>query len=61
MGFLAAFGAVGGVLAWIAGPSKGLLATAKDGDLPPFLAHTNNAGIQTHICMCQNQVVFTAG
>jgi amino acid transporter len=57
MGFLAAFGAVGGVLAWIAGPSKGLLATAKDGDLPPFLAHTNNAGVQTHILYIQGCIV----
>ncbi|MFC2093800.1 amino acid permease [Bacteroidota bacterium] len=57
MGFLAAFGAVGGVLAWIAGPSKGLLATAKDGDLPPFMAHTNKAGVQTHILFIQGGIV----
>ena len=57
MGFLTAFGAVGGVLAWIAGPSKGLLATAKDGELPPFMAYTNKAGVQTHILYIQGCIV----
>ena len=52
-----AFGAVAGVMAWIAGPSKGLLATAKDGALPPFLQHTNKNGIQTHILIVQGLIV----
>ena len=37
MALLIAFGAMGGVSTWAAGPSKGLLAAAQDGDLPPFL------------------------
>ncbi|MBC8525577.1 MAG: amino acid permease [Candidatus Cloacimonetes bacterium] len=57
IGFLVTFGAVGGVLAWIAGPSKGLLATAKDGDLPPFMQYTNKAGVQTHILFIQGAIV----
>lgn len=57
LGFLTAFGAVGGVLAWIAGPSKGLLATAKDGELPPFMSHTNSAGVQTNILYIQGIIV----
>jgi len=57
IGFLGVFGAVGGVVAWIAGPSKGLLATAKDGDLPPFLQHTNKNGVQTHILYIQGAIV----
>ncbi len=57
LGFLAAFGAIGGVTAWIAGPSKGLLATAKNGDLPPFLQYTNKNGIQTHILYVQGIIV----
>lgn len=57
MGFLAAFGAIGGVTAWIAGPSKGLLATAKDGELPPFLQYTNKNGVQTHILWIQGAIV----
>jgi amino acid transporter len=57
IGFLAAFGAIGGVTAWIAGPSKGLLSTAKDGVLPPFLQHTNKKGVQTHILYVQGSIV----
>ena len=57
IGFLVAFGAVGGVIAWIAGPSKGLLATAKDGELPPFMQYTNKHGVQTHILWIQGAIV----
>lgn len=57
LGLLIAFGALGGVLAWISGPSKGLLATAKNGEIPPFLAHTNKKGIQTHILIIQGLIV----
>jgi len=57
LGFLAAFGAIGGVTAWIAGPSKGLLATAKNGDLPPFLQRVNKNGVQTHILWIQGLIV----
>lgn len=57
MGFLVAFGAVGGVLAWIVGPSKGLLATAVDGDLPPFMAKTNKNGVQQNILLIQGLIV----
>ena len=57
LGLLIAFGALGGVLAWISGPSKGLLATAKNGEIPPFLAHTNKKGIQTHILWVQGLIV----
>ncbi|MBN2689754.1 MAG: amino acid permease [Gammaproteobacteria bacterium] len=57
LGLLIAFGSLGGVLAWISGPSKGLLATAKNGEIPPFLAHTNKNGIQTHILFIQAVIV----
>ncbi len=57
IGFLVAFGAVGAVTAWIIGPSKGLLATAKDGDLPPFLARTNDNGVPTRILFIQGLIV----
>ncbi len=56
-GLFIAFGAIGGVMAWISGPSKGLLATAKEGEIPPFLAHTNKKGIQTHILFVQGLIV----
>ncbi len=59
IGFLIAFGAIGAVTPWIVGPSKGLLATAEDGDLPPFLAHTNVNGVPTHILFVQGLIVTT--
>jgi len=57
IGFLLAFGALAGVLAWIAGPSKGLLATATDGDLPPFMARLNKFGVQRNILIIQGTIV----
>ncbi len=57
IGALVAFGGIGAVTAWIIGPSKGLLATAKDGDLPPFLAYTNNNGVATRILFIQGLIV----
>ena len=57
VGFLVAFGAIGSVTAWIAGPSKGLLATAKHGELPPFLQYTNKNKVQTHILWIQGLIV----
>jgi glutamate:GABA antiporter len=57
LGFLVAFGAIGGVTAWIAGPSRGLLATAKQGELPPFLQKVNKSGIQINILMVQGAIV----
>ncbi|NGX63750.1 MAG: Glutamate/gamma-aminobutyrate antiporter [Candidatus Anoxychlamydiales bacterium] len=57
MGFLVAFGAIGSVTAWIGGPSKGLLATAKHGELPPYLQYTNKNNVQTHILWIQGIIV----
>jgi putative glutamate/gamma-aminobutyrate antiporter len=57
LGFLVAFGAIGGVTAWIAGPSRGLLATAEQGELPPFLQKVNKSGIQIHILLVQGTIV----
>ncbi|MFH1453036.1 MAG: amino acid permease [Armatimonadota bacterium] len=57
MCFLVAFGALGSVTAWIVGPSKGLLSTAQDGDLPPFLQYTNNQGVPVHILILQALIV----
>jgi putative glutamate/gamma-aminobutyrate antiporter len=57
IGLLVAFGAIGGVTAWIGGPSKGLLATAKHGELPPYLQYVNKNGIQTHSLWIQGIIV----
>jgi putative glutamate/gamma-aminobutyrate antiporter len=57
IGLFVAFGAIGGVMAWIGGPSRGLLETAEDGELPPFLAKTNSEGVQVTILMIQGVIV----
>ena len=57
IGLLIVFGTLGKVAAWIVGPSKGLLATANAGDLPPFLARTNRRHVPTNILLIQGAVV----
>ena len=57
IGLLAAFGAIGGVMSWISGPSRGLLETAKNGEIPPFMAKTNKNGMQVNILMIQGIIV----
>ncbi|MFB6893056.1 amino acid permease [Kitasatospora sp. NPDC056327] len=54
---LICYGALAGVLAWITGPSRGLLATARDGLLPPFMQKTNKRGVQRNILFVQGIVV----
>ncbi|MCC8174738.1 MAG: APC family permease [Odoribacter sp.] len=57
MGFLVAFGALASVMSWISGPSRGLLWTAKDGELPKFLTKTNKNGVQINILLVQGGIV----
>ncbi|WP_250645503.1 amino acid permease [Salidesulfovibrio onnuriiensis] len=57
IGLLAAFGAIGGVMSWVGGPSRGLLETAKQGELPPFMAKVNKNGVQVNILMIQAVIV----
>ena len=57
VGLLVAFGAIGGVMAWIGGPSRALLETAQEGELPPFLARTNAQGVQINILIIQGVIV----
>ena len=57
MGLFAALGALGGVAAWIVGPSKGILATSKKGLIPPYLSHVNRKGVPSHILLVQGIVV----
>ncbi len=54
---LIAAGSVGELCSWIVGPSKGLYATAKHGNLPPFLQHVNGNGVPTHIIYVQAGIV----
>ncbi len=54
---LAAPGMIVQVSSWIAGPSRGLLVTAKDGSLPPFFQKVNKFGMPTHIMLVQGLIV----
>ncbi len=53
-----AVGTLGGVGAWLIGPSKGLLIAAEDGHLPPLLAKKNTKGVPQNILIIQG-IVFT--
>ncbi|SDM94202.1 amino acid permease [Actinomyces ruminicola] len=54
---LIALGAFASVVTWIAGPSKGLLAAARTGLLPPALQKRNSAGVQRSILVLQGVIV----
>lgn len=53
MGILLIIGALGGVLTWTAGPSKGLLFVGKSGMFPPVLQKVNKNGVQSNILILQ--------
>jgi amino acid transporter len=57
LALLVCFGALSGALAWLSAPSRGLLATAVDGVLPPVLQKTNTRGIQRNILLLQAIIV----
>ncbi len=57
MSLLVAFGTLAGVMSWISGPSRGLLWTAKEGQLPCFLQKTNKNGVQINILLIQGCIV----
>jgi putative glutamate/gamma-aminobutyrate antiporter len=54
---LLAFGALGTLSTWIAGPSKGLLAAAESGDLPPLFRKLNKHGMPSALLITQAIVV----
>lgn len=54
---LLTFGVFGQICSWIAGPSKGILAVARNGYLPPFFQRVNRHGVQTNILLIQALVV----
>src|SRR5690349_24007009 len=48
---------MGGMLTWLAGPSKGLLMIARrEGYLPPFFQQMNEHGVPVHILVVQGSV-----
>jgi amino acid transporter len=54
---LLGFGAFGTLSTWIAGPSKGLLAAAQNGDLPPLFRKLNRHGMPVALLITQAIVV----
>lgn len=52
-----AFGVLAQVVAWVGGPSKGLLQVGSAGYLPPFMQYTNRHGVQVGILIIQGLVV----
>lgn len=57
LAFLIAFGAIGSVNTWLMGPIKGLLATAKNGDLPPALHRVNQKGAPSNLLILQGVMI----
>jgi len=57
LALLISIGSLGQVTAWIAGPSKGLFATAKEGDLPPFFQRVNDKGVPVNLLIVQGLIV----
>ena len=57
LGILVAGGALGGANAWLLGPVKGLLETARNGDLPPFFRKTNKNGIPARLLIMQGAII----
>jgi amino acid transporter len=53
---------LGGMLTWLAGPSKGLLLISRqEGYLPPFLQRLNKNGVQQNILVVQGIVTTLIG
>lgn len=51
------FGVLAQVVAWVGGPSKGLLEVGRAGYLPRFMQYTNRNGVQVGILLIQGFIV----
>jgi len=57
IGIMIVTASVGGMLTWLAGPSKGLLLISRqEGYLPPFLQRLNKNGVQQNILVVQGLI-----
>lgn len=54
---LVVIGCAACIISWMSGPSKALLFTAQDGELPKFLTVVNSNGIQKNILLLQAAIV----
>lgn len=55
--FLVALGALGQMSTWLVGPSRGLLAAAQNGELPPFLHKENKHAMPVNLLIVQGIIV----
>ena len=53
LGLLVAIGQMGGFSTWLAGPVKGLLETAQEGELPPFFQRVNKYNMPSNLLIIQ--------
>jgi len=61
-GLMLVAASLGGMLTWLAGPSKGLLLISRqEGYLPPFLQKLNKNGVQQNILVAQGVVTTLIG
>ncbi|SKC66646.1 APC family permease [Krasilnikoviella flava] len=62
VGVMLVTASLGGMLTWLAGPSKGLLLISRqEGYLPPFLQRLNKHGVQQNILVVQGVVTTVIG
>lgn len=62
VGIMLVTASLGGMLTWLAGPSKGLLLISRqEGYLPPFLQRLNKNGVQQNILVVQGVVTTVIG
>ncbi len=57
MAFLVVIGALASLSTWIVGPSRGLLAAAQYGDLPPIFRRLNKHGMPKNLLLLQGAIV----
>lgn len=62
VGIMLVTASLGGMLTWLAGPSKGLLLISRqEGYLPPYLQRLNKQGVQQNILVVQGLVTTVIG
>ena len=54
-------GALGQIITWVGGPSRALLQTAENGEIPPWFARTNSHGSPKVILVLQAIIVSVLG
>lgn len=54
-------GALGQIITWVGGPSRALLQTAENGEIPPWFAKTNSKGSPKVILVLQAIIVSVLG